>query len=141
MLKNNKDQLEQIKSGLEAEAQRAENMKKQNAESAKKIQEQIKLAQSKQRQPQADAKKSEKVVIDLEIDKSNDLKFEDKDKKKHSSLQVVSIPDNEKALQDTDAVQKSLNPDEAQSPDATEEEESDGNILNMSSENKHKATL
>ena len=71
MLKNNKNQLEQIKLGLDAEAQRAENIKKQNAESAKKIQEQIKLAQSKQRQPQGEVKKSEKVVIDLEFDKSN----------------------------------------------------------------------
>ena len=141
MLKNNKNQLEQIKLGLDAEAQRAENIKKQNAESAKKIQEQIKLAQSKQRQPQGEVKKSEKVVIELEFDKSNELKFEEKDKKKHSSLQVSSIHDNEKALQDTEVNQKSLNPDEAQNLDGTEDEESDGNILNMSSENKHKATL
>ena len=48
-------------------------MKKQNAESAKKIQDQIKQAQGVQRASSGDAKKSEKVVIGLDLEK-NDLK-------------------------------------------------------------------
>lgn len=53
---------------MDAESKRAENMKKQNLENAKKLQEQIKQAQISQKVGTIDVKKSEKLTIGIEID-------------------------------------------------------------------------
>ena len=62
---------------MDAESKRAENMKKQNLENAKKLQEQIKQAQISQKVGIIDVKKSEKLTIGIEIDLYTDLKPDD----------------------------------------------------------------